>query len=68
LTWHAFKKHNGKVVVASSAELKAKDISCSAWEVRRDWMMYSVADKRGDGVVCIERPSKRVLILRLVFA
>ena len=55
-------------MVASSAELKAKDISCSAWEVRRDWMMYSVADKRGDGVVCIERPSKRVLILRLVFA
>jgi len=27
--WHAFKKHNGKVVVASSVELKAKDISYS---------------------------------------
>jgi len=34
--WHAFKKHDGKVVVASSVELKAKDISCSGWEVRRD--------------------------------
>jgi len=31
LTWHAFKKHDGKVVVASSVELKAKDISCSGW-------------------------------------
>jgi len=34
-----FKKHNGKVVVASSMELKAKDISCSGWEVRRDRMV-----------------------------
>ena len=25
--WHAFKKHDGKVVVVSSVELKAKDIS-----------------------------------------
>jgi len=25
------------VVVASSMKLKAKDISCSGWEVRRDW-------------------------------
>jgi len=24
--WHAFKKYDGKVVVASSMELKAKDI------------------------------------------
>jgi len=37
--WHAFRKHNGKVVVASSVELKAKDISCSGWEVRRDRMV-----------------------------
>jgi len=36
LTWHEFKKHDGKVVVASSMELKAKDVSCSGWEVRRD--------------------------------
>jgi len=36
---HAFKKHNGKVVVASSMELKAKDISCFGWEVRRDQMV-----------------------------
>jgi len=28
--WRAFKKHDEKVVVASSMELKAKDISCSA--------------------------------------
>jgi len=34
--WHAFNKHDGKVLVASSMELKAKDISCSGWEVRRD--------------------------------
>jgi len=36
LTWHAFKKHDGKVVAASSMELKEKDISCSGWEMRRD--------------------------------
>ena len=30
--WHAFKKHDGKVVVGSSMELKAKDISGSGWE------------------------------------
>jgi len=29
LMWHAFKKHDGKVVVASSMELKANDVSCS---------------------------------------
>ena len=28
MMWHAFKKHDGKVVVASSVELKANDISC----------------------------------------
>jgi len=38
MTWHAFKKLDGKIVVASSMELKAKDISCPGWEVRRDWM------------------------------
>jgi len=36
VVWHAFKKHDGNVVVASYMELKAKDISCSGWEVRRD--------------------------------
>ena len=36
LSWYAFKNHNGKVMVASSMEVKAKDISCSGWEVRRD--------------------------------
>jgi len=35
----AFKKHDGKVVVASSMELKAKDISCFGWEVRRNRMV-----------------------------
>ena len=39
LMWHAFKKHDGKVVVASSMELKAKDISCFGWEVRRNRMV-----------------------------
>jgi len=38
--WHAFKKHDGNVVVASSMELKAIDISFSGWDVRRDWMVY----------------------------
>jgi len=33
----AFKKHDREVVVASSMELKAKDISCTGWKVRRDW-------------------------------
>jgi len=37
--WHALKKHDGKIVVASSIELKAKDILCSGWEVRRDLMV-----------------------------
>jgi len=37
--WHAFKKHDEDVVVAASLELKAKDISCSGWEVRRDLMV-----------------------------
>jgi len=27
MTWHEFKKHDGKVVTASSMELKAKDKS-----------------------------------------
>ena len=36
LMWHAFKKHDGKVAVGNSVELKAKDISFSGWEVRRD--------------------------------
>jgi len=35
--WHAFKKNEGKVVVASSMELKAKDIRCSGWEVEIGW-------------------------------
>jgi len=39
LTWHAFKKYDGKVVVASSMELKAKDVRFSGWEVRRDRMV-----------------------------
>ena len=30
---HAFKIHDGKVVVASSVELGAKDIGCFGWEV-----------------------------------
>jgi len=34
--WHVFKKHRVEVVVAGSLKLKAKDISCSGWEVRRD--------------------------------
>jgi len=39
MIWHAFKKHNGEEVVAGSLELKAKDISCSGWKVRRDLMV-----------------------------
>jgi len=37
--WQAFKKHDGKVVVASSMEPKAKDVSCSVREVRRYQMV-----------------------------
>jgi len=36
MMWHALKKGDGEVVVAGSLELKAKDKSCSGWEVRRD--------------------------------
>jgi len=39
LTWHAFKKHDGKVAVASSVEQKDKSTSCSGWEVSRDRMV-----------------------------
>jgi len=39
MIWQAFKKHDGMVLVASSVELKTKDISCSESEVRRDLMM-----------------------------
>jgi len=34
--WHAFNKHSEKAVVASSMELKAKDISSSGWKERSD--------------------------------
>jgi len=34
--WHSFKKHNGEVVVTGSLKLKAKNISCSGWVVRKD--------------------------------
>jgi len=36
---HAFNKHDDEVVVAGSLELKAKYISCSEWEIRRDLMV-----------------------------
>jgi len=67
LTWHAFKKHDGKVVVARSMELKAKDIGC--WmgsEERSDGVGIFVAEKWVDSVVSVERHSKRVLILNMV--
>jgi len=58
--WHAFEKHNGKVVFAKSMELKAKDISCSGWQVWKednDWvkkcMEYEVEGARPRG-----RPKK----------
>jgi len=34
--WRAFKKHDREAVVADFLELKAKYVSCSGWEVRRD--------------------------------
>ena len=40
LIWQAFKKHDEEVLVADSMELKAKYISCSGWDVRRDPMVY----------------------------
>jgi len=69
LTWHAFNKLNGKVAVASSMELKAKDISCSGWEVRRDLMVYGifVAEKWVHSIVSVKKHSKRLLILKMVF-
>jgi len=39
IEWRAFKEHAGEVVVAGFLELKAKDISCSGWEVRRELMV-----------------------------
>ena len=61
--WHALKKHIGKVVVASSVELKAKDISCSGRKVRRsDGGGVFVAEKWVYSVASVERHSKRILI------
>ena len=56
--WCAFKKHDGKVVVANSMELKAKDISCSRWEMRSDSVGILVAEIWVDSVVIVERHSK----------
>jgi len=53
-------------VVASSVELKAKDISYSEWEVRSDGVEIFVAEKWMDSVVSVERHSKRVLMLKMV--
>jgi len=45
---HAFKTHDGKVAVASSMEIKAKDISCSGWEVRRE-LCRDICSREMDG-------------------
>jgi len=68
LTWHAFKKHDGKVAVANSMELKAKDISCFGWEVRGEigWSRIFVAEKWVDSIVSVERHSKRVQNLTML--
>ena len=39
--WDVFKKRDGEAMAAGSLELKARGISCSGWEVRKD---------RSDGV------------------
>jgi len=36
--WDVSKKRDGKGVVASSLELKARGISCFGWETRIDLM------------------------------
>jgi len=68
--WHAFQKHDGKVVVASSMELKAKDIRLKLFwmggEERSDGVGIFVAEKLVDCVISVERRSKRVLILKMV--
>ena len=51
--WHAFKKHDGKVLVASSVELKAKDITCSGWEVRRDRTVQGYLQQRNGWTVLL---------------
>ena len=38
LMWQVFTKRDGEAVVAGFLELKARDISCSGWEVRTDLM------------------------------
>jgi len=57
-------------MVAGFLELKAKDISCSAWEIRRDLMSDDVqiflAEKWVVSVVFVERHSERVLILKMI--
>jgi len=40
--WHVFKKHDEKVVVASSMELNTKALSCSGWEVRRKHLSFLI--------------------------
>ena len=64
--WHAFKKHDGKVVVASSMELKAKDISWMGGEERSDGVGIFVAKKLVGSVASVEKHHKRVLIFKMV--
>ena len=42
-----------KVVVASSMELKCKDVSCSGWEVRRDWIVSGYLYQRNGWTVLL---------------
>jgi len=66
LTWHAFKERSGKVLVASSMELKAKYMFWMGGEERSDSVGVFIAEKWVECVVNVERRSKRVLILKMV--
>jgi len=50
--WHAFKKHDGKVVAASSMELKANDINYLGWEMRRDRTCRDIDSSEMGGQCC----------------
>jgi len=63
LTWHAFKKHDGKFYEAKGQRYK---LFWMGSEEKLDGVGIFVAEKCVDGVVSVERHSKRVLILKMI--
>jgi len=64
--WHAFKKHDGEVLVAGSLEQKAKNLFWMGEKERSDGVGIFIAEKWVDSVVSVKRHSEKVLILKMV--